>query len=388
MKEFLLIIVLISGLIKGQLLFWGIPTFIDFTMICFLLLLFYSIINYKGFTFSVSKNKALVFLSIIIFYLWIIISLVYSSSDVYSYSKTFLFLTNIIPLCFLLFMKEFDHRKFIKYFILIVFILNLFCLFYDLSYITGKLGKLSYNYYRYLAGDHLILGELTGLLTLIMISYTEKPVFNKKYLDEILILIGILFLFILSARGPLIFFLFSLLFYISIKSKVKVIRNIKIPKAFLFFIPVLAFLLFIFSSQLISLIGWSFERFNILFGDLFTNKIISSSTDTRLIYITKSLGVIFSDVQTFLFGKGIGSFMFEISGVDGRGYPHNIILEIWFELGLIGLFLFLLFAMSSFIYKISKESKTSWIIFLYIILNLLKSNSLVDIRIHLFFFVF
>jgi O-antigen ligase len=80
--------------------------------------------------------------------------------------------------------------------------------------------------------------------------------------------------------------------------------------------------------------------------------------------------------------------MYEISGVDGRGYPHNIILEIWFELGLIGLFLFLLFAMSSFIYKISKESKTSWIIFLYIILNLLKSNSLVDIRIHLFFFVF
>jgi hypothetical protein len=388
MKEILVIVVLISGLIKGQLLFWGFPSYIDFTLISFLLLLLYSIINIKEFSFSVSKNKALVFLSIILFYIWIIFSLLYTSSKVYSYSKTFLFLTNIIPLCFLLFIKEFDHRKFIRYFVIIVFVLNIFGLFYDLLYISRKLGEFRQNYFQYLSGDHLVLGELTGLLMLVMITYTEKPVFSKKYLDPIMILIGILFLFILSARGPLVFFFFSLLIYIIIRSKMIVIKNIKFPKAFLVLIPVLAVLIFIYSSQLISLIDWSFWRLNLLFGDVFKDNVISSSTSIRLIHMTKSIHVIFSDAQTFLFGKGIGSYMYEISGVDGRGYPHNILLEIWFELGIIGLFFFLTFALGCFIYKITKSSKTSWVVFLYIILNLLKSNSLVDIRTHLFFFIF
>lgn len=388
MKEFLIVLVLISGLIKGQLLFWGFPPSVDFTLISFFLLLLYSIMNLKEFSFSISKNKLYIFLSILLFYVWIIISLLYTTSKVYSYSKAFLFLTNIIPLFYLLFIKEFDHRKFIKYFVILIFILNLFCLFYDLLYLKRKLGTLHDNYFLYLAGDHLVLGELTGLLTLVMITFTEKPVFRKKYLDTIMILIGVLFLFILSARGPLVFFFFSLIIYIVVKSKTIVIKNIRFPKAFLVLIPVLAVLIFIYSSQLISLLNWSFVRLNLLFGDVFKNQAISDSTNTRLIYITKSLHVIFSDVQTFFFGKGIGSYMYEISGIDGRGYPHNILLEIGFELGIIGLFLFLTFSLACFIYKITKNSKTSWVVFLYIILNLLKSNSLVDIRTHIFFFIF
>ena len=388
MKEILVIIVLISGLIKGLLLFWGIPTFIDFTLISFLMLLIYSIINYKQFSFYLSIRKTFVFLSIIIFYLWMIFSLVYSSSNGYSYTKTFLFLTNLIPIGFLLFIKEFDHRKFIRFFVLIVFILNLVCLFYDLIYITGKLGNLSDNYYKYLSGNYLVLGELTGLLTLVLICYHDKPVFKNKYFDRVSIFIGICFLLLLSARGPLIFFFFSYLFYLIINSKRIIISNLKISKVFLFLIPVLLVIIILYSSQLISLIGWSFSRLTLLISDLFRDDNVSHSTNVRLIYYSKSLGIILSNIQSFLFGKGIGSYMLEISGFDGRGYPHNIILEIWFEMGLIGLFFFLVFFCFSFLFKISKESKTSWIVFLFIILNLLKSNSLVDIRAHLFFFIF
>lgn len=45
-------------------------------------------------------------------------------------------------------------------------------------------------------------------------------------------------------------------------------------------------------------------------------------------------------VQDPVFGKGLGSFAVEYFGADTQGYPHNIVLEILFELGLVGLVLF------------------------------------------------
>lgn len=388
MKEFLLVLVLISGLIKGQLLFWGIPPYIDLTLISFLLLFFYSIVNYKQFSFSLSTLKTLIFLSLLIFYFWMIFTLIYTSSNDYSLTKVFLFLTNLIPLSFLLFIKEFDHRKFIKYFVLIIFTLDLTCLFYELMYISGRLGGLSINYYKYIAGDTLVLGELTGLMTLIMICFKEKQLFDHKYLARLLIGIGIVFLFVLAARGPLIFFLFSALIYFLMNLKKVKISNLKFSKALLFLVPVLVIIFFYFSSELLSLAHWSITRLNVLFSDLFDGRKLSGSTSGRFSHFTNSINLIFSNIQTFIFGKGIGSYMYEISGIDGRGYPHNIILEVWTEMGLIGLILFLFYLVFSFILKISKESKTSWVVFLYILLNLLKSNSLVDIRVHILFFAF
>ncbi len=45
--------------------------------------------------------------------------------------------------------------------------------------------------------------------------------------------------------------------------------------------------------------------------------------------------------EHFFFGGGIGSFTIAFAHEDVSNYPHNVFLEIWSELGLVGITLFL-----------------------------------------------
>jgi O-antigen ligase len=105
----------------------------------------------------------------------------------------------------------------------------------------------------------------------------------------------------------------------------------------------------------------------------------SASILERLTQVSYSFGRIFENAANFLFGLGIGSFGILYEGVDERNYPHNVILEIWFELGMIGIILFILLL---FLYFKKIRNRLNFVlIFLYLLLNSLKSYSLVDLRI-------
>jgi O-antigen ligase len=109
-----------------------------------------------------------------------------------------------------------------------------------------------------------------------------------------------------------------------------------------------------------------------------------ASVSTRLSYIDFSIDKIFENAGNFLFGSGIGSFGILYSGVDRREYPHNIFLEIQFELGLVGIAAIILFL----IFYLKKIRFRGPLIypFLYIFLNSLKSGSFTDLRIMFGFF--
>jgi O-antigen ligase len=85
-------------------------------------------------------------------------------------------------------------------------------------------------------------------------------------------------------------------------------------------------------------------------------------------------------------GYGIGSFGFEYNNIDELDYPHNIFLEVWFELGIVPIILFLL--LFYLIYQQIRIGESAWslALYFYFLLNLLKSSSLVDIRIVTGFF--
>jgi len=92
------------------------------------------------------------------------------------------------------------------------------------------------------------------------------------------------------------------------------------------------------------------------------------------------------DTEHIVQGYGFGSFGIEYTGYDIRTYPHNIILEILFELGLMGLVIYLLY-----IFLIIKKiyyykDGLSIALFIYLFLNSLKSLSLTDSRIMFAFF--
>ena len=83
-----------------------------------------------------------------------------------------------------------------------------------------------------------------------------------------------------------------------------------------------------------------------------------------------------------LIGYGFGSFGIYYSGLDGNIYPHNLVLEILSELGLIGLFIFLLFCV--FLLKSSTLALRSlfYLVCLYAFLNVLKSNNFSELRLY------
>jgi O-antigen ligase len=88
-----------------------------------------------------------------------------------------------------------------------------------------------------------------------------------------------------------------------------------------------------------------------------------------------------------IFGTGIGSWGVFYFGSDARGYPHNILLEITYEEGIVGLaaFLILLFAMGVALVRMIKASHSHFLVVgllvLYCVLVSLFSGDLDDNRV-------
>lgn len=85
-------------------------------------------------------------------------------------------------------------------------------------------------------------------------------------------------------------------------------------------------------------------------------------------------------VKPLIRGHGFGSYMHFKAGMDKRGYPHNIILEVWFELGLLGLIPFLAL-LGLLLRRMGKHGQ--WVFLagsVLFLLNAMKSYSIVDLR--------
>ena len=91
---------------------------------------------------------------------------------------------------------------------------------------------------------------------------------------------------------------------------------------------------FVFSSSLVP--ASSLERFSFLLHGTET-QVENSSAGTRLSYWRQSLAL-FSERP--LVGSGTGGFAWFVSGRDTQEYPHNIVLELATETGIVGLTIF------------------------------------------------
>jgi O-antigen ligase len=320
----------------------------------------------------------------LIFWGWMLFTLTYTKSDDYSFTKTLYFGTNLIPIYFFLVKSnDFNIRLFLRVFVLLQLAFVLIYFPYAFEYYKTWNPKLSD-----LTRMYLSLAENTGLVFLSL--YLSREYIFSKLWDNILKFISFLFLIGLSARGPLFFVLFIILIDWLINFKGRI--SLKFNKRLFYF-----FSLVLVSVILISIVYWdliftllktSFFRIHIFFESIFSQtNMRDSSISMRFDLINKALSSIFSGWDTFIFGKGIGSFGIETFGVDSRIHPHNNIIEIIFELGFIGLIIYLLFFTILLAKTKIKYKYISYLIILYSILNILKSNSLIDIRVLLSFVV-
>lgn len=377
---------LFSGLLKAfTALAGGLP--IDVTLLLAILLVFMWITSgrEKLTSYHAGFLPLCLFIS---FTFLVLLSLIYSESPFYGYVKAFLWLT-----CALAFIFPFFNRINIKLFAIAIVSLTLICsiIYSTLFTIVKDIGLDEQALYVF-SSIYLELAYFIGIsIYLLFVLVGNKYVgivTSKKKSTRTVILVGLFFVYLLyalvntGARGPLLFFITTIFCYLllfKLPLGLKLTRSNTLLSLGCILTLILVLLFGTLKSKSFSLSNFqlsnqstsALERIGLLFSDDKGNSI-----NTRVKYLEDSTFYINKRV---LLGYGFGSYGLVTTGVDQKAFPHNILLESWFELGVLGLFIIILFILSSLI----GVRKVPLLVFfqLFLIFNQMKSSNLSDSRV-------
>ena len=387
--EFYLILFLLSGMFKNLLFsIYGnnikIPLTIIFGILLILMIYIKDIYKLKRL-----KEEYKSFIFLLIFFVWSLFSISYSSSENYVWYKLLGLGTNFLAFFGVLIMKEISLKRFTKYFSYFIYFFSL--IFFVINPNSISKNFIFHEYFNeiYIQGWYLVLGQFLIVNMLLIFSFSEK----KKIIYNLLISLNIICL--LGGRFPIVFALL-VFFIISIYLIQKKYLTKKLLMQFfksLTIIILINSVLNLSSKTYRSLLLRSVYRFEVLsssFNDLnFLNdqenyqeslNQENNSFNKRLEYLLFSKTKIFENKSSLILGYGLGSFSNEYDQTDRRLYPHNIIVEIVFELGLIGLLLALAFLISNSSSYKGFFTNLALLAALTLLINSMKSSSIVDLR--------
>ncbi|MBU1013322.1 MAG: O-antigen ligase family protein [Bacteroidetes bacterium] len=330
---------------------------VDFTLLTFIIALLASFLNKP----SISSKVLNVLLWIIPFSIFYLITMVYSPSNTYSLLKAGKLLMSILSLFIvtIIFSKKNSFIYFRAIFKIVYVALVTILTF---LFVTGQFSTFFITGDLLLAPDYLSIS--TFLATSLFLYLKDRGFFINTV--KILSLLAIL---LLGGRGPFVITVILLLIYFA----KMLIRGSFIRNLIIYFIVIAG--LFILSVEL-SLHERTFERLASLIED---------PTDS---YLNPRYPMWVFAWESFLekpiFGHGLGSFGLYYLNVDMRAYPHNLILEILFEAGVIGLILAIIFGgrVSKYL-KINNIALELKLILFFFLLDFMKSNSIEDLRVFL-----
>jgi len=386
-KEAILAFYLVSGEIKIIYPLLYISNIPDITLISAMLLVLIMIYDMQYTLKQISIKHLELIVILILFYFFIIFSLGYSSSDAYSLTKSVNFGTVVLAFLFPLLTQKFNKDFFIHSLTLFIFIISIIFLNFYISYINRDnllvLNMSSEEVVKLTVG-YLSIAILNGIIILYYF-FKKNQIF---WIQWSIVITAFIFLVASGGRGPLLIVLLILgvyLFYQLILSLI----CFKIKKLILPIVVVSTLIGGFFllvstnniesNSRVFKLFKNSMERFETLQNSQGGGK----SAYSRVLYMKFSIDKI---NQQPIWGYGIGSFGFEYNNIDEKDYPHNIFLEVWFELGIVPLLLFLLFFYTVYRHILSVKCYWCMVIYFYFFLNILKSDSLIDIRMLASFF--
>lgn len=406
-SELFFLIFVLSGVLKDFLYRRVNPIYIDLTLIFAILMTTVLIVNFKETLIklkaSFGSRPIQIFL---VFVLYMLTTLLYTSSDGYSWQKVIYFQLNTIAFLYPILAPSFNLKKFVNGFIIVVSGIGIMSVLSYAFYLNNLSGLLSFTpeFYQSL---YLNVGGFLGVAIILTLT--------KNYSRPVILLLWFLALclWFTAARGPIIFALMVLLVYLinlfynkNVKENTK--NFLKTNRASLLtelLFGILIIVTTVFSPYLNQLHQRALYRFG---GIVPSEEIIEksgilsqhgninlddiafagnhSSTSIRMIHILFTKEMVLASPEAFLFGYGIGSYGYEFEGMDERLYPHNMILEVWFETGLIGVLLLLFFFVAVLKVCIQNRQFLLSLVILYLLLNAMKSNALEQHRV-LFAFI-
>lgn len=256
-------------------------------------------------------------ITLISFFTWVLISKLYSPSVLYSAEKANSIIYNtLIPIfvifcCYCYVKYDYSANYLLEKYFFYCSVSLTFCCFFLLFFLgtTGPDGRAT------LPGidNPIWVSRFFGMLTLVMLLYNQAN--KSKWIFFPVILLGFFCMFYSGSRTPLVALILVMFVKFAYEYNVRIVFKRVFPFTFIFLI---AYFInsdsYIFDTDFYSL----HERFGIF------SKLLADH-----------------DWKYFL-GYGLGSFGVVFTGNDVNFYPHNVFIEIFFEMGIIGLSLFTL----------------------------------------------
>ncbi len=345
---------LISGIITGFLSYHG---FFYLLALLILLVSIYSVSNYNY------ERRDLFWILIMLFVFSLSIStLLYSDSIVASKEKllqllvTFLFFVSGLNCA-----RISSLEKFLNISIVYVSVITTVYIYVFFGVAGGDLSlfkALSQQQDSRVIADYLLLSVIVYPLLYLKIFMGKKDTFF------ILIVLSSLFCVSLGGRGPLI----ALVIITLISSLLRFRKYYK----YLLVGILMASLIILYTGVFDTLLA-RFDAINSSGGDI--------SLQSRFIEYGVSLESISNNP---IFGSGIGMSGIILGYGDVYAYPHNVLIESWMELGLVGFILVLfLYIYASINWIITKDDNPAFwlgLVVLFYLINALKTGSIYEQR--------
>ena len=386
-KELLFAILLLSGTLKAIMLLVGISGIPDLTLLSAVFVTIIIISEMRTTLYNIAYNKVELITLLTLFYIFMIFSLSYTSSNSSSITKTINFGTMALAFYFPLLVKKFNLKIFISILTILIFISSAVFLNFYTSYLDrdeAVISSIGEDNALHMTALYLTISWLNGFL--VLYYFFQKN--QNPWIQWSALSISFIFLISAGGRGPLIFTVVILAFYF-VFQLIQSINSFKLKKLM---IPILLLIsitggtIFVVLNTDITKENKSLNLVNntvIRLMELVNSKDGGKSAYSRIENARFSIKKI---NESPFYGYGVGSYAYEKEHIDVLDYPHNLFLEIWFELGYIPLLIFLFLFYR--VYKNIDPKQCTWCIalYFYFILNILKSSSLIDIRMMLGFY--
>ena len=371
---------LVAGIYKGYIKSMDVfPNFFDLTV-------FFGLIVGISIIFSVLKNKIKIpkipskfFIPYFILIIIMLGSLLYTQAPIYGRDKflRFFIITTMAMFAPLFLFK--GRKNLHRFFYTLIVISSMMAI----DSIVNNLGI--FGFHKIIYSNYISLGRINLLVSLIIIFYFMENSKNTtiKFGWSALIFINIFGAFSDRGRMPVLSFIGTLLLlgiFLLIPllnrrfhNKEKIIKKIC-------FILLIVLVLFIFFHEQFSALSTRMLLLTQGGGSSFLTRIDLCKSSLKAFY------------ENPIIGLGIGGFSIYYFGVDCRLYPHNMILEIGSELGILGLtsyFFLLVFCLAyllDLLKKYTRKGKYYFLLiailatFIFMFLNTMISGDINDNR--------
>lgn len=372
--ESLFFLLINAGRFKGISFFLNLP--VDISIILLGINIFVALFVFIKKPPIFSKESLILLLIFLLFISFILLSFFWTPSHVYAHKKLLSFFCYGVWGYFAAAMIVSQSRlRCERYWQVVIFYSTIYAVIALFDFTLSVVNHASF--FKVLGGNYLGVSRVLGLAAIVALTsaFNNNGVSKWKHSR---IAVSILFVFLMlvdGARGPLLAFLL-VMFLFFLYRVIYIGVNKKNLLIFTFLLIIGLLLLFVFFVPNISSIH-TLSRLSVIFTEVGGG----TSASTRITLFMQAINIF--NMHPLL-GGGFGSFPVLCHLQDVIAYPHNIVLELLAELGIIGfgLMVLLVFFTLKFFYERNIKTDNNFLIiilmFVFALVNSLISGDIVD----------